>query len=530
MNEDMTATTFPVAGNASDLPGRAALEPPRPAALPLVERLPERTASRALVVLALGGLLAQLLFYGQLLGINFPIWVAFVLGAALIVRRPTARIDRFDAWIPVAALLFASLCAFRTDGMLMLFDVAAAGTFTVAGIVAIGGQPITRYSWHSIASYAVRAIGVFFLGAGYLANGFHAVPRSRVERQTTPWRVLRGLAYAAPLVIVFGALFAGADAVFGTFVRQLVPPDLLAPSDVVGRVILAGVAAWLLGGAIVCGWLMHEPDASDNQERAIVRTRIGATEAIVILASVDALFLVFVALQAAYLFGGLDTLAVSGMTYSDYARRGFGELIVAAALSGILLIVLGNLVEVRGRIYRLLSAALAVCSGIVVASAYLRITLYQQAYGWTELRFYTVAGIAWLALCAAVALMCVLMDRITPLPKVALLSGLVVAVACNLVGPQAFVTQQNVDRAMDPALVAPGGQSGLDVGYLSSLDADAIRVLAGSINSLPDDLRPGAASALSEARVNLEAGAQRGWPSWNYARQAALDALSAAGN
>ena len=529
MNEDMTAPTFPVAGNASDLPGRAAFDPPRPAALPLVERLPERTASRALIVLAVGGLLAQLLFYGQLLGINFPIWVAFVLGAALIVRRPSARIDRFDAWIPVAALLFASMCAFRTDGMLMLFDVAAAGTFTVAGIVAIGGQPITRYSWHSIASYAVRAIGVFFLGAGYLANGFRAVPRSRGARRTTPWRVFRGLAYAAPLVIVFGALFAGADAVFGAVVRQLVPPDL-APPDVVGRAILASVAAWLLGGAVVCGWLVREPDAGDDQERAIVRARIGTTEAVVILASVDVLFLVFVALQAAYLFGGLDTLAVSGMTYSDYARRGFGELIVAAALSGILLTVLGNLVEVRGRIYRLLSAALAVCSGIVVASAYLRITLYQQAYGWTELRFYTVAGIAWLALAAAIALICVLTDRITPLPKLALLSGLVVAVACNLVGPQAFVTQQNVDRAMDPALVAPGGQSGLDVGYLSSLDADAIRVLAGSITSLPDDLRPGLATALSEARVSLEADAQRGWPSWNYGRQAARDALSAAGN
>ena len=529
MNDDMTAPIFPVAGNASDLPGRAAIEPVRPAAPPLVERLPERTASRALMVVALGGLLAQLLFYGQLLGINFPIWVAFVLGAALIVRRPSARIDRFDAWIPVAAVLFASLCALRTDGMLMLFDVAAAGTFTVAGIVAIGGQPITRYSWHSIASYAVRAIGVFLLGAGYLANGFHAVPRARVERQTTPWRVLRGLAYAAPLVIVFGALFAGADAVFGAVVRQLVPPDF-APSDVVGRVILASVAAWLLGGAIVCGWLVREPDAGDAPERAIVRARIGTTEATVILAAVDVLFLVFVALQAAYLFGGLDTLAVSGMTYSDYARRGFGELIVAAALSGILLIVLGNLVEVRVRIYRLLSAALAVCSGIVVASAYLRITLYQQAYGWTELRFYTVAGIAWLALCAAIALICVLTDRLAPLPKLALLSGLVVAVACNLVGPQGFVTQQNVDRAMNPALVAPGGQSGLDMGYLSSLDADAIRVLAGSINSLPDDLRPDAAAALSEARVTLESDAQLGWPSWNYGRQAALDALNAAGN
>ncbi|HEY5520557.1 MAG TPA: DUF4173 domain-containing protein [Candidatus Limnocylindrales bacterium] len=529
MNDDVTGTTFPVAGNASDLPGRSVAGRPQATVPPLVEQLPGRTAGRALAALAVGGLIAQLLFYGELLGINFPIWVAFVLGAAVVARRPSARNDRLDAWIPIAALLFASFCAVRTDGMLMLFDVAAAGTFTLAGIVAIGGQPITRRSWHSIVSYAVRAVGVFFFGAVYLANGLRATPRSPVDRQTTPWRMLRGLAYAAPLLIVFGALFAGADAVFGAIVRQLVPVDL-APPDVVGRLILASIAAWLLGGAIVCGLLIRDPDAGSARERAIVRPRIGATEAFVILASMDVLFLVFVALQAAYLFGGVDTLAVSGMTYSDYARRGFGELIVAAALSGIVLIVLGNLVDVRGRTYRLLASTLVLCTGVVVASAYLRITLYQQAYGWTELRFYTVAGIAWLGLCAAIALGTALTGRIAPLPKLVLLTGLLVAVACNLIGPQAFVTQQNVNRAIDPALVAAGGQSGLDVEYLSSLDGDAIRVLAGSVNSLPDDLRTSVAAALSYAHVNLAANAQRGWPSWNYSRQAALDALSAAGN
>ena len=528
MNNDSAATAFPAAGNASDLPGLSRIEPPTVTVPPLVERLPDRMAGRALAVIAVGGLLAQLLFYGELLGINFPLWVAFVLLAAIVVRRPGARIDRVDLWLPIAALLFASFCAVRTDGMLMLFDVVAAGTFSLASIVAIGGQPITRHSWHSIVSYAVRAIGVFFLGAGYLANGFRGVPRSRVERQTTPWRVLRGLAYAAPLLIIFGALFAGADAVFGALVRQLVPVDL-APPDVVGRVILGSVAAWLLGGAIVCGWLFREPDPGAAPERAIVHPRIGATEALVILASIDVLFLIFVALQATYLFGGLDTLTVSGMTYSDYARRGFGELIAAATLSGIVLIVLGNVVETRSRRYRLLASTLAICTGIVVASAYLRITLYQQAYGWTELRFYTVAGIAWLAICAAIALLAVLGDRITALPKLALLTGLGIALACNLVGPQAFVTQQNVDRVIDPALVAPGGESGLDVGYIYSLDADALRVLAASFNSLPDDIRPSVAVALSDARASLEHDAQLGWPSWNYARQAALNALTAAG-
>lgn len=97
MNEDIAAPNFPGAGNASDLPGSSLVSPPKATVPPLVEQIPERTAGRALAVLAVGGLLAQLLFYGELLGINFPIWVAFVLAVAVIVRRPSARIDRFDA-------------------------------------------------------------------------------------------------------------------------------------------------------------------------------------------------------------------------------------------------------------------------------------------------------------------------------------------------------------------------------------------------------------------------------------------------
>jgi len=520
--------SFPPAGHPGDLPASPVGRVPYTMAPPFVERLPDRIAGRALVLLAIGGLLAQLLFYGQSVGINFPLWVAFVIGAAIVVRRPSARLDRLDVWIPIAALVFASFCALRTDGMLLLFDVAATGTLTLAAIVAIGGQPLTRYSWGSIVTYAVRALAVYFSGAAHLMNGVRALPRSRADRQTTPWRIARGLVYAAPFLILFVALFAGADAVFSTFVRQLLPINL-APPDLVGRVIVAVLAAWLLGGAIVCGWLTRDHEDAVADEPNPAAARIGATEAAVILASIDALFLVFVALQAAYLFGGLDTLAVTGMTYSEYARRGFGELIAAALLSGIVLILLGNAVSERGRVYRVLASLLALATGIVVASAFIRITLYQQAYGWTELRFYTVAGIGWLAICAAITLVAVVLDRIAFLPKLALGGGLVIAVVCNAVGPQAFVTQQNIARVLDPSLVSLGGESGLDVRYLSSLDADAARVLAASVTALPDDVRSQVDAALSQARANLDSDVQRGWPSWNYARQEALDALAAAG-
>ena len=52
-----------------------------------------------------------------------------------------------------------------------------------------------------------------------------------------------------------------------------------------------------------------------------------------ILVLVNAVFTGFVALQAAYLFGGLDTMQAIGLSYAEYARRGFFELVAVAALA-----------------------------------------------------------------------------------------------------------------------------------------------------------------------------------------------------
>ena len=46
----------------------------------------------------------------------------------------------------------------------------------------------------------------------------------------------------------------------------------------------------------------------------------------------------FVALQLAYLFGGRDTMAMAGLTYAEYARRGFFELVLVALLAGTLVV------------------------------------------------------------------------------------------------------------------------------------------------------------------------------------------------
>ena len=100
----------------------------------------------------------------------------------------------------------------------------------------------------------------------------------------------------------------------------------------------------------------------------------------VLYANLAALFGAFVFVQVRYLFGGHDLVErTTGLTYAEYARRGFFELVVVAAL---LLPVLAVMdwarQKTRGsaRVYVVLATVLVALMGVVMVSAAERLRIY----------------------------------------------------------------------------------------------------------------------------------------------------------
>jgi hypothetical protein len=519
------------AGQAS---GPLAEVHPGPAAgqaafLAQVRAIPRRVAAWALLAATGAGILAQLLFFGQLPGINFVIWVAAVLLAAAALRPADSTADRFDLWLPLAALAFSGFIWLRDDGPLVLFDVLAAGSLTLAAVAALTGHRVTRAGFAGAVRLGGAAVLVAWVGAVRLSPGLRPIGAAvRPGSNSTTVRIVRGLLIALPLLLLFVALFAAADAVFESYLHQVVSLNL-DWGQLIGRVALALLAGWVFAGTMACGWLTSDTDASTTAEQQ--RSALfGDVEALVVIVALDAIFALFVALQAAYLFGGADTLAVSGMTYSDYARRGFFELIAVALLAGGVILALEALAGARTAAYRIAAVGLVALTGVVLVSALVRLGMYQAAYGWTELRFYALAAIGWLAVGVVTTIAALLVDRVAVVWRAMLGAGLAVALLCNVIGPQAFVTGQNVARALDPSLVAPGGATGLDLGYLGSLGADAIPVLVDDYAALAPADQASVSSILASRKSRLADQVDRyGWPSWNLARNAALDSLTGAG-
>jgi two-component system sensor histidine kinase BaeS len=163
---------------------------------------------------------------------------------------------------------------------------------------------------------------------------------------------------------------------------------------------------------------------------------------------------------------------------------------------------------------------------VVIASATLRLKLYQDAYGWTELRFYVFAAIAWLALGAVATAGLLLVSRTRWLAHALGVLGLVVWLGINVVGPQGFVARQNLARAIDPSLVAPDGQTGLDAWYLVSLGDDAVPAMVAAIPYVDMHGLPVLDLQIRDRDQALRQSDVTAWPAWNLARERAREAIA----
>ena len=270
------------------------------------------------------------------------------------------------------------------------------------------------------------------------------------------------------------------------------------------------------------------PD-SDRGAPVFPAIRLGAIEAATILIAVDLLFGVFVVLQLAYLFGGQDTLAATGLPYAQYARSGFFELVWVAVLAGGLLATVHAVAARRTAALVGAGLALAGLTAVVLASALLRLRIYQDAYGWTELRFYVLAAIVWLAIGIAITATLLARDRMGWLLHGLAMAAIAVLVVVNVVGPSRLIAEQNVARVLNPALVPPDGLTGLDVTYATRLGDDAIPSLVAALPALDPADRSELQFRLERRRAALAEEMATGWPSWNLGREAARAALATLG-
>ncbi|MDJ0341584.1 DUF4173 domain-containing protein [Streptomyces sp. H10-C2] len=421
---------------------------------------------------------------GDGLGLNLLIIaVPATAGAAVAARAVGRRIRPWTLLWAVGGIGLLAVPALRDAGWPTFLAIATA--FALGSLALHGGR-----SWLGVALGAVGMWGnALRPGVGWAVREIRARAAGKQSRER--WApVLRTTAVAVGLLVVFGALFAGADAAFASLLGDLTP-DV----SVSGNPLSFLYFAFGLAGALAAARTAAAPRRWDRIETSPGRAR-GRTEWALPLIVLVALFAVFNAVQLTVLFGGYDkVLSETGQTYAEYARQGFWQLLWATVLT-LVVIALALRWAPRGGtrdrlLVRSVLGTLCALALVVVVSALRRMQLYVDAYGLTRLRI-SVAGIElWLGVVIFMIMVAGVFGA-RWLPRAVAASVAVGVLAFGLVSPDGLIADQQVNHYRST--------QGIDLAYVRTLSADAVPAL----DRLPEPMRSCALSAIEQELDNGE--------------------------
>jgi hypothetical protein len=464
------------------------------------------------ILAAIAGALGALVLFDAQPGLNWGIWTIVTLAGLLVYRRPDRQTMKGIALPAGFAVVLALGAAVTSTGILLAAILAIVASLMALTVLLASDQGTALdYGPVDIITAPFRAFASTVRGA--ISSVFLSLESLGSARERP---ALRGALIAAPVVLVLILLFAdadpllarGRDAVLGMF------------SDWSGlpRVVFGLLLALFVAGAYAATSAVRALSVRTATSPHAGVVRIGLTERRIVLGAAAAVSWLFVLLQLSYLFGASPAIAGSGVTFAEYAHRGFGELTVAATIAALLIIAAHDNVRTDedGQARNAITwPALALVAAVVciLVSAFHRLTLYESAYGYTTTRVYAQAYML-----LALAVLLVLAWHVWKIFDLRALARQIMAVALATLtllvfwNGDAWVAQANLGR------YARTGK--LDVQYLArGLSPDAYPTLVEALPRVAEPERAQLATALAKEYARRhDLRPTQSWYEWNLRR------------
>lgn len=470
------------------------------------------------VALALGWLL-DFLFWEKAPGVNFAIFTALCLiGGFYILLADGHRPNRGSLYLLPLIAFFAVVTFVRAEPMTAFLSYSLALlAMVILAVTFLGG----RWFQYTVSDYVLRFLSlagsmiarpITFTGEVRKAQAEAGIAPSG-RGAMTPWPILRGIAIALPVVAIFAALLSSADLIFSQKLDDFIELfNLEKLPEYIFRLVYILVAAYALAGVILHAASQSGDEKLIAEDKPAVSHFLGFIESGIVLGGVFVLFAAFVVVQFTYFFGGQTNIHIDGYTYSEYARRGFGELVAVAFFSLLMLFSLSAVTRretrTQRRVFSGLGAGIVALVLIMLVSAYQRLVLYETAYGFSRLRTYTHVFLIWIGLLLAATIALEILRKERLFAIAALTAAFGFAISLPVLNVDAFIVRQNISRELRGQTDTRDeiGRASVDAQYFVSLSDDAIPALVRAYQtaSLPAPVkdRLGAALACIRYRRN----------------------------
>lgn len=458
------------------------------------------------------------LFYEQGFGLNYPLFVTLVVVFGLLLARIFSRELWREHYVIIAcSLFFASMVFIRSSELLTFFNVLGSLLLLLVAVSMFANRRLGSFiasDYLKVPFLPLRFIGPFF-------ETFSAIIslKSVLGDNAKTKEIIRGSLMATLALTLFAWLFSSADAGFEKLLSSIFVFDI--DQVLINKTFLGTIVTAFFIGAF--GFMFRKIHASVAPTAVLKVRHLGAIETTILLGSINVLFFGFIILQVSYLFGGAAHLFAGGLTYAEYAREGFFQLVMVAILSFVIIsfaeqqVIQDNGAHLRS--FKILSGVLVFQVIVILVSAFTRLSLYEDAYGFTTIRLYSHAFMIWFGVLLSLLSLHIWKNgKRTDFSLRAFSSVVVLLFVMNVMNPDVFIAKKNLER------YASTGQ--IDAGYLGSLSSDALPYTFHLLDDPNKEVRNSFARGLYEQYDHCRLDDCTSWRSSRFNRRAAEDLLA----
>ncbi|MBQ6569885.1 MAG: DUF4173 domain-containing protein [Clostridia bacterium] len=370
---------------------------------------------------------------------------------------------KLSAWLSVAAVVILSVCcAFFAPGPWTFFSA-----FTILVLQLLQLPLLCGFSaspFFSFKNFLAGLYSIFVAPVENLITAFRSLGKSggngEKRKMGSVGKVLLGLVISLPVIAILIALFSSADEIFHYVINYIKDHIQIDWTGFWLDLIVGGLLAlWLFPW--IYGYYIAEKKENTDSGRF---KGFDATVLSTVVFACDIVYLIFVAIQFAYLFPRNMKLP-SGTTYAKYCRSGFFSLvavIVFTFLLAALTMFLAKKKENGGSKLgiKISLSILTLSNLIIVYSAFYRLRMYIDAYNLSRNRVIAGWAIIAIAITTLILFLRIWVRRFN-FNGVIGTTFVVMVIVLNLINTDALVAKINISRHLDQ------GKS-LDYYYLTS--------------------------------------------------------------
>lgn len=445
-----------------------------------------KARSTLMFIYAIGlGFIFDLLFYDNNLGLNYPLYALFFLAGVYLFIRENESFSfiRFMIFSSVIIYISSSFARFSLQSVIGILNFFAV-PFLFAILPALSKKDFREEKKLPLvaADRFIRSLGGFFF---LVENAFNFSSSAVGARnRSKAYGIIAGICLSLLAMAVIIPLMASADMVFNEIMLRItrnITADIDLEIFISHIIIIFLVSGYMYGflGTVV-NKRKSGPVSIDKLSAGETALKLMAGKRMkqktdfdsiipmtVFLSVMNLVFLFFSYIQVKYIIlGGTDYLP-ENITYAEYARSGFFQMMVLSVMNFSITIFLSSYIckLKKTKKLQILLTTLSIFTLIVVFSSYSRMNLYENTYGYTRLRFlvyiilFTEAGLN-------LMLMYGIWNRNFEFLRYGLLAVLFVYLMLNTVNIDGYIASRNIDRYFET--------NDIDMNYLIySLSSDA---------------------------------------------------------